>query len=47
VRIDVVVGKDRLLDVSMHKISVAAIQTGFGFEVKLDKGNEAQNESIY
>lgn len=47
VRTDVVVGKDHLLDVSMHKISVAAIQTGFGFEVKLDKGNEAQNESIY
>jgi hypothetical protein len=46
VRTDVV-GKDHLLDVSIHKIIVAAIQTGFAFEVKLDKGNLAQNESIY
>ena len=37
---DVVVGKDQLLDASIQpEISVAAVQTVIGFEVKLDKGD--------
>jgi zinc finger CCHC domain-containing protein 8 len=45
---DVVVGKDQLLDASIQpEISVAAVQTVIGFEVKLDKGDGTENEIIY
>jgi len=41
---DVVVGKDQLLDASiLPEISVAAVQTVIGFEVKLDKGDGTEN----
>ena len=45
---DVVVGKDQLLDASIQpEISVAAVQTVIGFEVKLDKGDGTENAPIY
>ena len=45
---DVVVGKDQLLDASiLPEISVAAVQTVIGFEVKLDKGDGTENAPIY
>ncbi|CAD6269537.1 unnamed protein product [Miscanthus lutarioriparius] len=45
---DVVVGKDQLLDASIQpEISVAAVQTVTGFEVKLDKGDGTENAPIY
>jgi len=45
---DVVVGKDQLLDASIHPVtSVAAVQTVIGFEVKLDKGDGTENAPIY
>ena len=41
---DVVVVKDELLDDSVQpEVSVAAVQTVIGFEVKLDKGIGAEN----
>ena len=45
---DVVVGKDQLLDASIQpEISVAAVQTVIGFEVKLDKGDGTENAPIF
>ncbi|XP_066327679.1 uncharacterized protein [Miscanthus floridulus] len=45
---DVVVGKDQLLDASIHPVtSVAAVQTVIGFEVKLDKGDGTENAPIF
>lgn len=44
----VVVTKDQLLDASVQpEISVAAVQTVIGFDVKLNKGNGAENAPIY
>ena len=45
---DVVVVKDELLDASVQpEVSVAAVQTVIGFEVKLDKGIGAENAPNY
>jgi zinc finger CCHC domain-containing protein 8 len=45
---DDVVVKDELLDASVQpEVSVAAVQTVIGFEVKLDKGIGAESAPIY
>lgn len=44
----VVVGKGQLLDASIQpEIRVAAVRTVIGFEVKLDKGDGAENAPIH
>jgi zinc finger CCHC domain-containing protein 8 len=44
---DDVVVKDELLDANGPEVSVAAVRTVIGFEVKLDKGAGAENASVY
>jgi zinc finger CCHC domain-containing protein 8 len=44
---DDVVVKDELLDANGPEVSVAAVRTVIGFEVKLDKGDGAENASVY